>query len=210
MKAAAPRDAAAGDGTVGHSGAGEGRSEPTARQTDATDAGDRALADRVRWQRDPVAFRALYRRHSPALYGTAFRLVGHAADAEDAVHDTWARAVEGLPRFEWRSSLRTWLTGILLNRLRELDRQGRDMLPLDEAALAPEPPVVLPRGVDPMDLDAAIAALPPGYRRVLVLHDVEGFTHEDIARLLDIDPGTSKSQLSRARRRLRRALSGER
>lgn len=209
MTAAAPRDGVTGDGTAGHHGAGDRLPGPVTQQDGAPD-GDRVLADRVRRHGDAAAFRVLYRRHTPALYGTALRLVAHAADAEDAVHDTWARAVEALPRFEWRSTLRTWLTGILLNRIRELDRHGRDTLPLDEALPAAEPPVALPRGVDPMDLDAAIAALPPGYRRVLVLHDVEGFTHDDIARLLDIDPGTSKSQLSRARRQLRRALSNER
>jgi RNA polymerase sigma-70 factor (ECF subfamily) len=137
----------------------------------------------------------------------AMRLTGESADAEDVVHDTWLRAVDGLPRFEWRSSLRTWLTSILVNRTRELERQARPVLPLEEELAPDEPPPQLPRDVDPLDLEAAIHALPAGYRQVLVLHDVEGFTHDDIAGLLDIDPGTSKSQLARARRRLRRALA---
>ncbi|HUF26129.1 MAG TPA: RNA polymerase sigma factor [Gemmatimonadaceae bacterium] len=168
---------------------------------------DRALADRVTSRRDPASFRALYARHTPALYAMAMRLTGEPADAEDAVHDAWIRAVEALPRFEWRSSLRTWLTGILLNRLRELERHHRPELPLDDTVLPTDAPPDLPHDVDPLDLEAAIAALPPGYRRVLVLHDIEGFTHEDIAALLDIEPGTSKSQLSRARAHLRRSLS---
>ena len=62
-------------------------------------------------------------------------------------------------------------------------------------------------GVDPLDLDAAIAALPPRFRQVLVLHDVEGFTHEEIAEMLGLVPGTSKSQLARARQRVRELLS---
>jgi RNA polymerase sigma-70 factor, ECF subfamily len=98
---------------------------------------------------------------------------------------------------------------ILLNRLRELERQERHVLPLEDDIATDAPPERLPRDVDPLDLEAAIHALPPGYRRVLVLHDVEGFTHEDIAALLGVSPGTSKSQLSHARRRLRRALSAE-
>jgi RNA polymerase sigma-70 factor (ECF subfamily) len=175
---------------------------------------DRELAERVAAGGDGGAFHLLYGRHTPALYATAVRLTREASDAEDAVHDVWVRAVDALPRFEWRSSLRTWLTGILLNRLRELDRQARDVRALDEASLADaslgDEPTPLPGGVDPLDLEAAIAALPPGYRRVLVLHDLEGFTHEDIAGLLDIDPGTSKSQLARARRRLRLALAPDR
>ena len=168
---------------------------------------DRALAERVATRRDPAAFHALYARHTPALYAMAMRLTGQPADAEDAVHDTWLRAVGALPRFEWRSSLRTWLTSILVNRTRELERQARAVLPLEEELAPDEPPPQLPRDVDPLDLEAAIHALPPGYRRVLVLHDVDGFTHDDIAGLLGIDPGTSKSQLARARRRLRRMLA---
>ena len=170
---------------------------------------DRALVERVTAERDANAFRVLYARHTPALYAMAMRLTGQPADAEDAVHDTWLRTVEALRRFEWRSSLRTWLVSILLNRLRELERQERQVLPLEDELATDAPSAELPRDVDPLDLEAAIHALPPGYRRVLVLHDVEGFTHEDIAALLGVSPGTSKSQLSHARRRLRRALSAE-
>jgi RNA polymerase sigma-70 factor, ECF subfamily len=172
-------------------------------------APDRALVERVTARRDGNAFRVLYARHTPALYAMAMRLTGQPADAEDAVHDAWLRAVEALPRFEWRASLRTWLVSILLNRLRELERQERHVLPLEDELTTDGPPERLPRDVDPLDLEAAIHALPPGYRRVLVLHDVEGFTHEDIAALLGVSPGTSKSQLSHARRRLRRVLSSE-
>jgi RNA polymerase sigma-70 factor (ECF subfamily) len=178
-------------------------------QHPAESATDRALVERVIAEREEGAFRTLYARHTPALYAMAMRLTSEAADAEDAVHDAWLRAVEALPRFEWRSTLRTWLTSILLNRIRELDRQERQLLPNDEYAAASEPIVELPGDVDPIDLEAAIRALPPGYRRVLVLHDAEGFTHEDIAALLGVTPGTSKSQLAHARRRLRRALLPE-
>lgn len=170
--------------------------------------GDRALAERVLVAGDATAFRELYRRHTPALYAIARRL-GGGDDAEDAVHDAWIRAVEGLARFEWRSSLRSWLTGIVINRLREMDRRERDLLPLDEESMHPEPAEPLPRHTDPIDLERAIAALPFGFRQVLVLHDVEGFTHADIASLLGIEQGTSKSQLARARRRLRIALGHE-
>ncbi len=163
-----------------------------ARRDVATAAGaddatpDRVLAERVILERDERAFRALYARHTPALYAMAMRLTGQPADAEDAVHDAWLRGVESLPRFEWRSTLRTWLTSILLNRIRELDRQERYAVPIEDDTLpATEPPPELPHDVDALDLEAAIRALPPGYRRVLVLHDVEGFTHDDIAAFRD-------------------------
>jgi RNA polymerase sigma-70 factor, ECF subfamily len=185
------------------------RGEVVPRDRGADVLPDRALAERVSDQRDGDAFRVLYARHTPALYAMAMRMTGQPADAEDAVHETWLRAVEALGRFQWRSSLRTWLVSIPLNRLREVERQDRHVLPLWEELAADAPPAELPRDVDPLDLEAAIHTLPPGYRRVLVLHDVEGFTHEDIAVLLGISPGTSKSQLSHARRRLRRALSAE-
>ncbi|HEY7684242.1 MAG TPA: RNA polymerase sigma factor [Gemmatimonadales bacterium] len=153
---------------------------------------------------DEEAFRQLYRRHAPALFAFARRLVGgdHQA-AEDVLQEAWIRAVERLNRFAWRSELRTWLSGILINCAREsLRRLGR-LPPLDAADIAepsPGPPV------ERLDLEQAIAALPAGYRIVLVLHDIEGYSHDDIAQILGVEPGTSKSQLARARRALRRSL----
>lgn len=185
------------------------RRDPVSAQRPEDAVPDRVLAERVVDRKDDRAFRALYARHTPVLYAMAMRLTGEPADAEDAVHDAWLRAVEALPRFEWRSTLRTWLTSILLNRIRELDRQERHAVPIDDDPAPSEPSAELPHAVDALDLEAAIRALPPGYRRVLVLHDVEGFTHDDIAALLGVTTGTSKSQLAHARRRLRRALSPE-
>ena len=182
--------------------------QATAGQLIDAQLGDRALAERVMSSGDAAAFRELYHRYTPVLYAVARRLAGDA-DAEDAVHDAWVRAIEGLARFEWRSSLRTWLTGIVLNRLRELSRESPHLLPLDEESAPAQPVPALPHDVDPIDLERAIEGLPIGYRQVLVLHDVEGFTHADIASLLGIEPGTSKSQLARARHRLRVVLGHE-
>jgi RNA polymerase sigma-70 factor (ECF subfamily) len=154
---------------------------------------------------DEAAFRTLYRRHTPSLYALARRLIGGAsADAEDAVQETWIRACRRFASFRGESALRTWLSGILVNRCRELRRNAAtsgEASPLGETAIAPADDGLR------IDLERAIADLPDGYRRVVVLHDIEGYTHEDIAQLLDIDPGTSKSQLSRARHALRAALS---
>jgi RNA polymerase sigma-70 factor (ECF subfamily) len=150
----------------------------------------------------------LYRRHTPALYRLALRLGGGDDPwAEELVQRTWIRAVEGLGSFAWRSSLSSWLGGIAINCARELWREARTR---SETALAEEISVAAPRLLAPeerVDLERAIEGLPAGYREVFVLHDVEGYTHEEIGGLLGIESGTSKSQLARARQRLRAALA---
>jgi RNA polymerase sigma-70 factor (ECF subfamily) len=168
---------------------------------------DRSLVDAVARTGDEAAFRVLYRRHTPALYRLAFRLGGGDEPwAEELVQRAWIRAVEGLATFGWRSALSTWLGGIAVNCARELWREGRGR---DESLDEEEHPAsnASPAGAeDRIDLDRAIERLPRGYRQVFVLHDVEGYTHEEIGGLLGIEPGTSKSQLSHARRRLRASL----
>ena len=168
------------------------------------ESSDRDLVAAFLTRRDEIAFRDLYRRHTPALYAFALRLTsGRDADAEDLVQDTWIRAAEHLHRFAWHSTLRTWLSGIVVNCWRErVRRLTPDFTLLDEHIAAPPD-----TGVG-LDLDRAIASLPDGYRAVILLHDVEGYTHEEIARLLGVEEGTSKSQLSRARRTLRQWLGG--
>ena len=166
---------------------------------------DADLLRRLARHRDPRAFEALYGKYTDAMYATALRLTDDPDAALDATHDAWVRAVERLASFEHRSSFRTWLTGILVNVVRERWRGERD-LPLDVVGeIAVAEPVAL--STDPIDLENAITALPPRFRAVLVLHDVDGFTHEEIAELLGIVPGTSKSQLARARQRVRAQLT---
>lgn len=176
---------------------------------------DHTLLDRLARSGDAHAFDVLYRRHNERLYATAFRLTHDPDVAGDAVHDAWLRAVESLGAFQKRSSFRTWLTGILINRIREIERdRRRDLARVDsfdelETEL-PDPATSGPvdaTGIDAFDLEAAIAALPPRFRQVLVLHDIEGFTHEEIAESLGLVPGTSKSQLARARQRVRELLA---
>lgn len=128
--------------------------------------------------------------------------------AEEITHDAWVRAASRLARFEWRSALRTWLAGFVVRCASEAVRQSAEEVALDEAILETEDAVLM-GSFARVDLERAIARLAPGFRHVLVLHDVEGYTHEEVGRLLGIEPGTSKSQLSRARAVLRRAL-GER
>ncbi|HWS99318.1 MAG TPA: sigma-70 family RNA polymerase sigma factor [Pyrinomonadaceae bacterium] len=171
--------------------------------TDSIDGADRVLAERFVRTGDEATFRELYRRHTRALYPLALRLVGGSeSEAQDAVQDTWLRACKALHGFEWRSSLRTWLTGILINRVREMSRErgrrGEEELPEDYSRRGDTA-----RPGERVDMEHAISHLPAGYRHVLVLHDVEGYTHEEISARLEISVGTSKSQLHHARKVLR-------
>jgi RNA polymerase sigma-70 factor (ECF subfamily) len=169
-------------------------------------ADDRTLASAVTAAGDERAFRELYRRHTPALYALVLRMLGGGTqDAEDVVQEAWVRAVTQLPRFRWESSFRTWLCAIGLNLAREvLRRRGRSRAEEWTEQLG----LMLPPAKDAerIDLERAIARLPDGYRTVLVLHDVEGFTHEEISQQLQIAVGTSKSQLFDARRAVRSML----
>ena len=147
----------------------------------------------------------MYSEYTPALFRLALRMTGGSdATAEDVLQEAWWRAVRGLPSFEARSSLRTWLSSIVvhcsLERIRWERRNGD--APPEEFPPAPESR----DSVSKIDLERAFEAMPPGYRAVLVLHDLEGYRHEDIGGLLGIASGTSKSQLSRARKWMRRAL----
>lgn len=152
-----------------------------------------------------AAWRQLYQRCTPSLYRLALYLTGAPQDAEDAVHETWLRGVRAGEKFEGRSRLTTWLTGILLNCIREQRRRRKvEELSLDDEAPLADP--AAPLHAERVDLERALAGLPNGYRTVLLLHDLEGYTHDDIAGMLGIDAGTSKSQLSRARRAMVRAL----
>jgi len=169
---------------------------------------DRRLVGKFLAQWDEQSFHHLYHRHTPALYQLTLRLAGwNVHDAEDVVQEVWIKAVEKLEAFRWESSLRTYLCGIAINCCRELSRrrsgQHETVLP-EEIAPAASKIGALER----IDLEQAIASLPNGYRQVLVLHDVEGYTHEEISRMLDIEAGTSKSQLSHARSSVRESLHG--
>jgi len=171
---------------------------------------DQQLIARIR-AGDPSAERALYDAHVDRLYRLVFRYVGEPDVAEDCVQDTFIRAFERIGDFRGDSALGTWLGAIAvsmaLTALRKRKRaSGREGTWEDaEQLAAPKPPVVDP------DLQARlheeIERLPEGYRMVFLMHDVEGYTHEEIGTMLGVQTGTSKAQLSRARARLRERLS---
>lgn len=188
--------------------------EDAAARIDGGGAEDRRLVDLYLERRHESAFRALYRRHTPALWPFALRLCeGQEDEAEDLVQETWLRAARGLERFGWGSSLRTWLFGIAANVRRErargrLRRQRREGAAAVFAGSSTDEDVDL-ETVDRVTLARAIDCLSDGQREVLLLHDVHGYTHGEIAEMVGIEPGSSRARVSRARGALRAILAGE-
>lgn len=149
------------------------------------------------------------------LYGLANRLAGYdGSRAEDILQQAWLRGLERLAGFRWESQFRTWLCGIVVNCAHESrrdERRGGVPAAADRAIEVASPRVgsdgpAADDAVRRISLERALSRLPEGYRHAIVLHDVEGYTHEEIGRLLGISAGTSKSQLSRARRAMRSLL----
>jgi RNA polymerase sigma-70 factor (ECF subfamily) len=177
----------------------------SASRTEIDRVGESALIEAA-LAGDERAFRSMYRAETPAMYRLALRMTGGSSSAaEDVVQEAWGRALRALAAFERRATLRTWLSRIVarcaLERVRWEQRAGETLPDPEHLADA------RPRGREErIDLERAFRALPDGYRAVLVLHDIEGYTHEDIGALLGVSTGTSKSQLSRGRAWLRQAL----
>lgn len=159
---------------------------------------------------DSEAQRALYEAHVDRVYRLAFRLAGDDDLARDFTQDAFIRAFERLGDFRGDSAFGTWLhtitVSVSLNGLRKVRRLRTRETSLEHA----ESLGSNVRRADPdlrQRLTAAIDALPTGYRTVFLMHDVEGFTHEEIGQALGIQTGTSKAQLFRARGKLREALA---
>lgn len=160
--------------------------------------------------RDPAAERRFYDLHVDRVYRLALAMGGDEDTARLCTQDAFIRAFRGIAEFRAESSLSTWLHSItvsaVLDRLRRVRR-------LHEREVALDPMLEAPRGAEPRvapdlreRLHEELLRLPDIYRVVVVMHDIEGFTHEAIARTLDIAPGTSRARLSRARGMLREAL----
>ncbi|MEW6320798.1 MAG: RNA polymerase sigma factor [Acidobacteriota bacterium] len=179
-------------------------------------AGDRrradlALARRIR-AGDGSAFDELYRQHSTRLYNLAYRMAGSVDDADDLLQDIFLLAYRKLSSFRGESTLGTWLYRLAMNHCLDVLRsrqtrmgQRTDSLDDDEAMPVASPaPALGP--VSRIDLERAIASLPPACRAAFLLHDVEGLGHQDVASVLGISEGTSKSQVHKARLRIRAYL----
>jgi RNA polymerase sigma-70 factor (ECF subfamily) len=170
---------------------------------------ERELIARVR-AGDGAAERTLYDAHVDRVYRLAYRLAGDDELAREFTQDTFVRAFERLGGFRGEAKLSTWLhaiaTSVALNGLRKVKRFRQREADLDEAATTS----TAGRAAEPdlkRRLAQAIDGLPDGYRMVFVMHDVEGYTHDEIGATLGIETGTSKAQLSRARAKLRNALA---
>jgi RNA polymerase sigma factor (sigma-70 family) len=173
---------------------------------------DHALVARFLSRRDERAFDVLYRRHTPRMYGLALRLTGgDEPDAREIVQESWTRAVSRLDTFRGESRLSSWLCGICTNVWREHLRRHRPEVALEVLSASHGPDAAHGadtggRGIDLIDVRRALERLAPGYRAVIVLHAIYGYSHAEVADMLDISEGTSKSQLLRGRQALRRAL----
>ncbi|HUE97415.1 MAG TPA: sigma-70 family RNA polymerase sigma factor [Longimicrobiaceae bacterium] len=156
---------------------------------------------------DEGAMHALYRRYAPRVYAVVRRIAGEDALADDWAQEAWIRAFRSLPSFRGDASFSTWLHRVAVNsalqgkRSRKRHDTRERPLPAVIAAEAEADPAVLR-----IALERAVERLPDGMRHILVLHDVEGFTHEEIGDMLGIASGTSKSQLSKARAKMREML----
>jgi RNA polymerase sigma-70 factor, ECF subfamily len=156
---------------------------------------------------DPRAIRELYRLYSPRVYAVVKRLAGDDALAEDWAQEAWVRIFRALGTFRGEARFTTWLHRIAVNSALH-GKRWRDRRTIREAPLEDTIPmrIVTEDALLRVKLERAIASLPERMRQVLVLHDVEGYTHEDIAEFLGVTAGTSKSQLFKARARMRELL----
>ena len=170
------------------------------------DADDARLLEACRLG-DRRAMEALYHRFKRRVFSLVARIAG-AHEAEEVSQEVFVRIYRGLPRFRGESQLSTWIYRLAVNAaLSHVERRPRRAE--GEEALAQIPAKEGPRS-DPYlaaRLERALVALPPGYRAVLVLHDVEGLAHEEIAEILGCRVGTSKSQLHKARAKMRDLLA---
>ncbi len=156
------------------------------------------------------AFESMYREHSARIYSMACRMAGSPQDGEDLVQEIFLQAYRKLGTFKGESSLGTWLYRLALNHCLDYVRSRRvKMNKLTEtldATTSFEPTAGRQTPIAKMDLERAIERLPDGCREAFVLHDVEGFDHKEIGDLLGIAEGTSKSQVFKARLKLRAML----
>ena len=175
--------------------------------------GDDGLVDRAR-RGDVDAFELLYRKHAGRVYALCLRMAADPVVARELTQDTFVRAWEALPRFRADANITTWLHRIAVNAM--LERRRGEKRRTARVSLADDEEdgesvvagvVLAPDVATAIDLERAIGALPPGVRRAFVLHDVEGYTHEEIATMTGLAAGTLRAQLHRARQLLMRALS---
>ncbi len=158
-------------------------------------------------------FDELYRKHYRRVYSICLRMTGNIAEAEDLTQEVFIQLNRKLSSFRGESAFTTWLHRLTVNQvlMHFRKRSVKSELTTEDGEMpdSVDPDTINPESmpiIDRIAIEIAIAQLPPGYRTVFVLHDVEGYEHEEIARILRCSAGTSKSQLHKARLKLRRLL----
>ena len=169
---------------------------------------------------DEEAFTALFEAHKRRVYSLCLRMTGNTAEAEDLAQEAFLQLFRKISTFRGESAFSTWLHRLTVNVvLMHLRKKGLQQVSLDEPDTSQDEPVKRDYGdddrrlvgsIDRIGLQNAIAELPPGYRTVFVLHDVEGYEHNEIAEIMHCSVGNSKSQLHKARMKLRERLRQDR
>ena len=187
------------------------------RPTEIRELGE-AEAIRRAQQGDAEAFERLYRLHNRRVYALCLRMVGNTAEAEDLTQEAFLQLFRKIGTFRGESAFSTWLhrlaVNVVLMRLRKktlAETSLEETTEPDEEAGTPGkdiggPDLRLVGSVDRVNLERAVEQLPPGYRSIFVLHDVQGYEHNEIAAIMNCSIGNSKSQLHKARMRLRELL----
>jgi RNA polymerase sigma-70 factor (ECF subfamily) len=164
---------------------------------------------------DMEAFEEIYHLHHKRVYSICFRMLQNASDAEDLTQQVFIQLFRKLHTFRGESSFTTWLHRLTVNQV--LMHFRRRAVKTEKTTEDGATPIRIVSGtenpsrmalIDRIALNQAIGQLPPGYRMVFILHDVEGFEHDQIGKILGCAVGTSKSQLHKARQRLRQLLTG--
>jgi len=166
---------------------------------------------------DMETFEEIYRNHHKRVYSICFRMLRNAADAEDLTQQVFIQLFRKLHTFRGESSFTTWLHRMTVNQV--LMHFRRRVVKTEKTTDDGSTPIRIVSGtenpsrmalLDRIALNQAIGQLPPGYRMVFILHDLEGFEHDQIGKMLGCAVGTSKSQLHKARQRLRQLLTSRR
>src|SRR5439155_11045555 len=159
---------------------------------------------------DVEAFETIYRQHASRLYTLACRMAGSPEDGEDLLQEIFLQAYRKLGSFKGDATLGTWLYRLALNHglddVRSRRAKMNKLTSAIEGEIACEPAARRETPIARLDLERAVERLPEGCREAFVLHDVEGFDHKEVGRLLGIAEGTSKSQVFKARMKLRALL----
>lgn len=189
-------------------------------RTKRTQPGEWSEADAIRLAQEgnAEAFEFIYRMHSRRVYALCLRMVSNTAEAEDLAQEAFLQLFRKIHTFRGESAFSTWLhrlaVNVVLMKLRKKslpETSLEEMTEPDEETGGPRhdlgsPDPTLVGSIDRLNLERAVEQLPPGYKQVFILHDVQGYEHNEIAKMMDCSIGNSKSQLHKARLRLRELL----